>query len=335
MKFSDDHAICIDTGASCCISNCKDDLIPFAPSSSTILKGISGGLSINGTGTLKWNILDDNGDEVALYIHNNLYIPDAPMCLLSPQHMAQQTPSNTDGFISKGSFGLLTFGGFHCTIYYNSSNNLPILFLTSNLSNSPSTTIVPPTDTTTAALLSSIDSSDTSNLTSNQQRLLHLHCKLGHLHMTKVQQLAKSGIFGLSFIPLSTCDPPLCIACLHGKQHRSSSSSSTGVLDALHLSPRDCVSGDQLESTTPGLIPTFRGSPTTEKYHAGTLFVNHASRFLHFTPHVSTGSREALNAKHRFELLAFHHNRSIKCYHTDNGIFASKDFRQSCLQQKQ
>jgi hypothetical protein len=127
MKFSDDHAICIDTGASCCISNCKDDLIPFAPSSSTILKGISGGLSINGTGTLKWNILDDNGDEVALYIHNNLYIPDAPMCLLSPQHMAQQTPSNTDGFISKGSFGLLTFGGFHCTIYYNSSNNLPIL----------------------------------------------------------------------------------------------------------------------------------------------------------------------------------------------------------------
>jgi hypothetical protein len=153
--------------------------------------------------------------------------------------------------------------------------------------------------------------------------------------MTKVQQLAKSGIFGLSFIPLSTCDPPLCIACLHGKQHRSSSSSSTGVLDALHLSPRDCVSGDQLESTTPGLIPTFRGSPTTEKYHAGTLFVNHASRFLHFTPHVSTGSREALNAKHRFELLAFHHNRSIKCYHTDNGIFASKDFCQSCLQQKQ
>jgi hypothetical protein len=121
----------------------------------------------------------------------------------------------------------------------------------------------------------------------------------------------------------------------HGKQHRLSSSSSAGVLDALHLSPGDCVSGDQLESTRPGLIPTLRGSPTTEKYHAGTLFVDHASRFLHFTPHTSTGSQEALNTKHRFELLAFHHNRSIKCYHTDNGIFASKDFRQSCLQQKQ
>jgi hypothetical protein len=40
-------------------------------------------------------------------------------------------------------------------------------------------------------------------------------------------------------------------------------------------------------------------------------------------------------AKHSFELTASHHNRSIKCYHTDNGIFTSKDFRSSCTQQKQ
>jgi hypothetical protein len=42
-----------------------------------------------------------------------------------------------------------------------------------------------------------------------------------------------------------------------------------------------------------------------------------------------------LELKSRFELHAFHNNRSIKCYHTDNGIFASKDFHQSCIQQKQ
>jgi hypothetical protein len=39
--------------------------------------------------------------------------------------------------------------------------------------------------------------------------------------------------------------------------------------------------------------------------------------------------------KHRFELLASQFNRSIKCYHTDNGIFASKEFRQSCVNQNQ
>jgi hypothetical protein len=57
------------------------------------------------------------------------------------------------------------------------------------------------------------------------------------------------------------------------------------------------VSGDQLEGTTPGFIPTFRGSPTLEKYYAGTLFFDHASRFLHFTPHISMGSKEAIHAK--------------------------------------
>jgi hypothetical protein len=226
--------------------------------------------------------------------------------------MAQQTSSTADGFTSKGSFGLLTFGGYHRTIHYNSSNNLPILFLASDLSKVPSPNVALLSDTS-AAFLSSTTSSDKPNLTSAQQRLLHLHQKLGHL----------------------TCDPPLCKACLHGKQHRSASSNSSGVLDTLHLSPGDCVSGDQLESTTPGLIPTFRGSPTLEKYHAGTLFVDHASRYLHFMPHISTGSQEAINAKHPFELHAFHNNCSIKCYHTDNGIFASKDFHQSCIQQKQ
>jgi hypothetical protein len=63
--------------------------------------------------------------------------------------------------------------------------------------------------------------------------------------------------------------------------------------------------------------------------------VDHASRYLFFSPHYSTGSKEAIEAKHRFELIASQFNRTIKCYHTDNGIFASKDFRQSCIDQRQ
>jgi hypothetical protein len=43
--------------------------------------------------------------------------------------MAQQTTSTIDGFHSMGKFGVLTFSGFKCTIHYNTSNNLPILFL--------------------------------------------------------------------------------------------------------------------------------------------------------------------------------------------------------------
>jgi len=125
--------------------------------------------------------------------------------------------------------------------------------------------------------------------------------------------------------------------CLHGKQNWSSitHASAPGALDALHLNPGDCVSGDQVESTAPGLIPTYHGTPTTDKIHAGTLFVDHASRFLHFTPHISTGSQDAIGAKHRFEFLASNHNRIIKCYQTGNGVFSSKDFWASCTQQHQ
>jgi hypothetical protein len=85
----------------------------------------------------------------------------------------------------------------------------------------------------------------------------------------------------------------------------------------------------------PGLVPTYRGTPTVDRYHAGTLLVDHASRFLHFTAHNSTGCKEVLQAKYSFEFLASQHNRTIKCYHTDNGVFASKEFRASCTQQKQ
>jgi hypothetical protein len=158
------------------------------------------------------------------------------------------------------------------------------------------------------------------------------HQQLGHLHMARVQQLAHDGIFGPSYKSIGACDPPLCQACLLGKQHKRETTPSTaqGSIDISHLNPGMCVSGDQLESSTPGLVPTYQGSPTTYQYRAGTLFVNHASHYLYFTPHLSTGAQEAIAAKHRFELHAMSFHRTIQCYHTDNGVFRTKLFRDSC-----
>jgi hypothetical protein len=187
------------------------------------------------------------------------------------------------------------------------------------------------------ALLSSEDLNTNAPLTSLQRRLLLKHQQLGHLHMTRVQDLARSGVFGPSFTSLGNCDPPLCKACLHGKQHRRAvtSNTATGSIDASHLQPGDCISGDQLESSTPGLVATFQGSTSTATYCAGTLLVDHASRYLHFTPHYSTGANEAVHAKHRFEQHTKTYHCSIRSYHTDNGVFHSKLFRQSCLSQGQ
>jgi hypothetical protein len=80
------------------------------------------------------------------------------------------------------------------------------------------------------------------------------------------------------------------------------------------------------------MVATFQGSPSTAVYRASTLLVDHASRYLHFTPHHSTGADEAVHAKLHFELHAQTYHR---IYHTDNGVFRSKLFCQSCLSQGQ
>jgi hypothetical protein len=267
LRFSSNAPICIDTGASCCISNDKKDFVNFTPSSTdSVIHGISSGLKIAGTGTITWTILNDDSDEITIHIHDCLYVPDAPMCLLSPQHMASQTNHPNDGFLIHKKFSILTFSGFKRTIHYNTMNNLPIIFKASNLS--------------------------TPTIEHHASR-----------------------------------------ACIHGKQRRHPAHHTP--LDIDHLEPGDCVSGDQVESSSPGLIPVCKGKPASSRYHAGTLFVDHASRFIHFTRHISSGCKEALQAKHEFESIAQQHNRNIKCYLTDHGIFASKEYRESCLQQKQ
>jgi hypothetical protein len=102
--------------------------------------------------------------------------------------------------------------------------------------------------------------------------------------MARVQDLARSGVFNSSYVQISTCDPPLCKACLHGKQHRHAvtPSTATGSIDAHHVQPGDCISSDQLESSTPGLVS-----------------------------HFFTGVNEFIQAKHRFKLLASTHHQSI------------------------
>jgi len=128
--------ISIDTGASCYISNNKEDFINITPSTAT-LSGIAQGLPIHGTGTLQWTLLNYECKEVTLHIPNSMYIPSIPMNLLSPQHLAQETYKPTDGFQVHSSHGCLTFAGHKHTVLYNPTNNLPIFFTATNLDRQP------------------------------------------------------------------------------------------------------------------------------------------------------------------------------------------------------
>jgi hypothetical protein len=169
-------------------------IISIEPISNNVLKGISSGLSIEGTGTICWKITTASGDEVSLHILNSLFVPSAPMCLLSPQTIAQHTKHASDGFHATSNKGTFVLAGFHKTIFYYSHNNLRIFFASSNLSLPLSTDLPTPTASHTA-LLSASEITTITALSPIQQKLLLNHQQMGHLHMAKIQTLAREGVW--------------------------------------------------------------------------------------------------------------------------------------------
>ena len=87
---SDSFDILIDGGATASISNSLEDFVTPPVTSSVRVKGFNGTTSATRVGTVIWHILDDSGRRHALEIPHTFYAPASPMCLLSPQHYAQE-----------------------------------------------------------------------------------------------------------------------------------------------------------------------------------------------------------------------------------------------------
>jgi len=363
MDFSPGSVpVCIDTGASSCIGNRRSDFLILRDVSGLSINGIGTGLSVQGVGSLKWVIVDDCGVELELIITNALFVPDCPMNLLSPQQVAQQTTHAGDGFHAQAGGGTLTVGGRTRFVPYSAESRLPILHTASTITSpaGPTTCMsayvpdgwdIPLTVIEQKALtkelstdggMSSVlrsappngseNASDVGpqpNISKVQQLLLRIHYRLGHIAFGIIQRLARAGLFPKS---VANCVPPLCAFCQIGKARQQAIPTATNgrPIDAGHLNPGDCVSCDQLQSTCPGRIPVSRGTPSTSFYHAATLFVDHASRYVHVTPNRSTGADEALESKRAFERDALSHGVQVRSYRSDNGIFASNAFKASC-----
>ena len=149
--------------------------------------------------------------------------------------------------------------------------------------------------------------------------------------------MAKSGM-----IPkrLATCPVPLCTSCFFGKATRRPWRSKTPANkdQASHTltAPEECVSIDQLVSTTPGLIAQLQGQPTKARYKVATIFVDQYSGLSYVHLQRSTKAEETVEAKLRFEQFARGHGvNQIKHYHADNGIFADNLFRKAVAEGKQ
>jgi hypothetical protein len=81
------HAI-IDWGASCCVTTYIEDFIHQpTPIQNTTLKGIAGGLTALGRGTVQLKIHQEHKEKIILVIDNVIYAPDCPIRLVSPQQL--------------------------------------------------------------------------------------------------------------------------------------------------------------------------------------------------------------------------------------------------------
>jgi len=168
---------------------------------------------------------------------------------------------------------------------------------------------------------------DNAPVTPEEEKLfMGWHVKLGHAPFRKIRWAAQMGILPKR---LAKCRDFVCPACMYGKQHRRpwrvKGQKPAPIKKA--TAPGECVSIDQLISATPGLVAQTTGRLTRQRYKVATVFVDHYSDLDYVHVHETTSAEEAVQAKEAFENFAADKGVSIKHYHADNGIFASKGFR--------
>ena len=192
-------------------------------------------------------------------------------------------------------------------------------------------------ETANGLAMSCLTDENNQNLTTLQKLQLQWHFRTGHLGFQRLQWIGRKGWLGPigEKFGLSTVVPPKCSACQYGKQHRTPRPSSTnhhqpsrdGILKKDKLEPGDLIFSDQYESRVPGRVFGNRGaSISSAKYCGGSLFNDAASgyQFVYHQQHLT--AIESIEAKQAFEREALTAGVSILDYHTDNGIYTSKEY---------
>jgi hypothetical protein len=135
---TDSFIIGIDTHASVTMAKHPDyfDDLVLTPNNNNIVAGIEGGLAIEGHGTFKFQIEDNDGKVHLIKIPNSKYVPGLKYNLISPQHWAQEaqdhypkrrgTRSETDDNHCILIWGQ---GKYRCSVPFSPSTNTPFFCL--------------------------------------------------------------------------------------------------------------------------------------------------------------------------------------------------------------
>ena len=345
----------LDSGASMTSIGNRDEFKTLNESiNKVVMKGIASGLQIEGTGIVEYHLLGDNEELIRLELEA-YYVPALPkdLRLLSPQHLKtveghrasvvchsgdNSGPGFAELLIRKDEAGWQTMPPMiKKTINYHPRSNLPILVLTMPKSRAKYE----------RELISALCVTDASNqnLTNAQKELLKWHFRLGHVGFRHIQWLVRVGRLKVANSKgVSTCVIPKCAACEFGKASRRPTKADVTQsipekemeLKKNDLLPGQRVSVDHYQSSQTGRLYTSRGGTSSDDmFHGGAIFVDHASGFVVLRHQVSLSATDTIRSKMEYERIADSAGVVIQQYHTDNGVFTSKDFMDEILKSGQ
>lgn len=137
------------------------------------------------------------------------------------------------------------------------------------------------------------------------------HRRLGHCSFDKIRKMVKQGK-----LPPDAAqgDKPICAACEYAKATRRPcrhKGKDTKINPKPITKPGDCVSVDQMISTSPGFIAQMKGALTKQRYTAATVFVDNFSKLSYVHLQRQITSQETCEAKDQFERIARSYNVRI------------------------
>ena len=345
----------IDSGASCCISPCREDFITYEDSKVRV-KDLSGVNRVAGEGMVEWKVLDRFGREFVIQI-KAYHMPKAVVRLLSPQCVFQAFRGSCGGQNHKQYVLRLSDGTVLEAPY--GSENLPKLQLSSD--GSPAclwTRCFAFQNVDQKLWARSVLDQNNLNLTAAQRELMRWHQRLSHAGLSTIHNLCRqkrtqkvdsetdlvsirqSSCLPCTFnVPSSSCDGLLCAACEISKASRRSPAiraptkgpDKDMVLKENDVQPGDCFSCDHFMSPVKGRVVAASGhSSSSSGYECGTLYVDHSSGWIFVNNQKSTSAEETIRGKLLLEREAADVNVHVKKYHSDNGVFSSDAFRSHC-----
>ncbi len=195
------------------------------------------------------------------------------------------------------------------------------------------------------ALYSCATDATNTNLPEKSKRLLQWHFRLGHCNFRLVRWMARRGYLKGAVDQSSKIVCDSCRIARGAQRPMEKDPKQTGAkIDASvkntvkplirkikenDLKPGDCISIDQYVCSHRGRLTTGYGkTPSAQTYGGGTIFVDHASGYIHVEHQISLSAADTIRSKRNFERILMNHGVLVRRYRADNGVFNSADFEE-------